>query len=574
LFADLQQSFPVAAALRFKRILSTIPAVGSYGSTPGVSAVRQWARAYTATDPDCWDVDGLDVTLWTDMVHPSQAGCIIFAQHFYRAFCQARGNHTFGDAGPLISSASRAYGSATINMNVVQTNGGTAFVTAGAPANQFQVFPSGQTSGALSIASISTASPAQIQIVLASAPTEPAALDVWYRLPPDTSTIIAAGIYDNVVDGDALTQGRQLALVPSAMTMAAPAAAFVVNSISNTTAGTAITVTGTYSTAPTALDASVDAGANWVAVTSPTISGGTFTLTLPSTFTQSTGSGLAAGAYQVTVRDHNVTTTFGTSPRFTVSGSTYTPASTPGTLIAHFDASAVTTLWQDNAATVPAVHGSVVSLWQDGSGNGNNAVQAGGVGLCPVYQTNIKNGLPGLRFTGSLAQFLSLTGATSLLAYMNTGGAYFAQVVFTPATLPSSGAVAADVIAFEASATAYAVRLCEYRNTGILYHNRTVVGGTNNDTETAGAAAGTLADAIMRWDGTTIYNQVNAITEATLAQTGTNPTTLNTAWLGYYNNGTAYPMDGWIHEILIYEAFGTTQNKTDARTYGTSKWGA
>ena len=34
-----------------------------------------------------------------------------------------------------------------------------------------------------------------------------------------------------------------------------------------------------------------------------------------------------------------------------------------------------------------------------------------------------------------------------------------------------------------------------------------------------------------------------------------------------------FPLDGWVHEIRIYGAFGTAGNKTDAQTYATSKWG-
>ena len=61
-----------------------------------------------------------------------------------------------------------------------------------------------------------------------------------------------------------------------------------------------------------------------------------------------------------------------------------------------------------------------MNTWTDSSGNGNNAVftQVGGVGVAPLYETNVYNGMPVVRFGGnSLLQVSSLTmGAYTIAA--------------------------------------------------------------------------------------------------------------------------------------------------------------
>jgi len=69
---------------------------------------------------------------------------------------------------------------------------------------------------------------------------------------------------------------------------------------------------------------------------------------------------------------------------------------------------------------------------------------------------------------------------------------------------------------------------------------------------------------------------VNAITEVTTAYTGGTQVSFNQALIGIFGQPDTlqFPLDGWVHEIRIYGAFGTAGNKTDAQTYATSKWGS
>ena len=93
-----------------------------------------------------------------------------------------------------------------------------------------------------------------------------------------------------------------------------PGGSLTVNTITPPAPSTTFTVSGTYASyTPTAFDYSTNGGSTWTAVSSPTISGGTYSFSL-------TG-GLVAGTYTVKVRDRTTTTIIGTSASFTVTSS-------------------------------------------------------------------------------------------------------------------------------------------------------------------------------------------------------------------------------------------------------------
>ena len=564
---NIDVAFPQA---NYQSIVATIPGIGVYGNGPSaIIMVRNTAKQYAAATPATAYVDGYNATLWTDLVHPSQAGNILYADQFYREIARQWGLRAQGAKGPVITGATRTFGSKNIVLAVTQTNGGTAWQSAGTPADQFTVYPSGTTASPVALdgtTPINLSNPAQITLQLAATPTEPAAFDVWYRRSPDTASIVTSAIYDNIVDGDGLTIGRQLWDNAAAITATAPSYPITVNTPTPTLPNTTFAVSGTYAIGvPTALDYSYDSGTTWTAATSPTIAGGNFSFNL-------TG-GAPYGAFKLLVRDHTITSAIGTSALFTI---TYAPpslASNPGTLVLKLDASDPTTLWADTARTVLLQAGGALAAWGDSSGQANHFQQTTAA-LRPIYQTNVKNGLSGIRFTGTLAQYLSLVAGGNLLSTMQSSS-YFAHVIYTPASLP---AVAADV--FYAGQTAAssgnnAVRLGQFRAAGTTYHTR--AGNTiANVIVNASAVANTLSKVVDRWDGTTLYEQVNAITEVTAAFAGAAPTNFDGCLIGILGQPSTlqFPLDGWIHEIRIYGAFGTAGNKTDAQTYATSKWGS
>jgi hypothetical protein len=564
--SNVDMAFPAAD---YASIVATIPGIGSYGSGPDfIEMVRATAKQYAATVGLTDYVDGYDATLWSDLVHPSQAGNIPYARHFYRAVAKQWGLSTHGDKGPVITGGSRIYGSKNIVLAVTQTNGGTAWQSVGTPADQFTVYLAGTVASPVALdgaAPINLTNPAQITLQLAATPTEPTAFDVWYRRPPDTSGKVASGIYDNVVDGDGLTQGRQLWDTAAAIPIIAPSYPITVNTPAPATPNTTFTVTGTYSIGtPTALDYSINGGTTWVAAAGATIGGGNYSFSL-------TG-GVPYGAFRVTVRDQGATTNFGTSAAFSVAYTPPTLASNPGTPLLILDASNPANLWADTARTVPLQNGGSVASWSDTSGLGNHFEQATAA-LRPVYHTNVKNGLAGIRFTGTLGQYLSLIGGGNLAVNLMNAN-HFAHIIFTPASLP---AVAAEVFytGFSGGSSTNFIRLGQFRPAGTTYNSRGTLGSIVSAIVNASAAANTLNKLVARFDGTTVYAHVNAIAEVTAAYTGTQAS-FNQALIGMFGqtNTLQFPLDGWVHEIRIYGAFGSAANKTDAQTYATSKWGS
>ena len=226
----------------FFRILSSVPAIGTDWvslipkfSPLFIEQIRGAHLQYLRSDPLALaHVDGLDVPLWSDQTHPSQFGNIIYARHFFRAFMRALGIGLYasGDSGPvLMGTAGRALGGSQVTLPVTQS-GGTRLVCAGGTvgaATQFQVFKSGSTAVAdqfaVSAADLSRSN--LVTLTLASTPRDAQALDIWYRLPPDSDAALLPSnqIYDdNVAESgtDGLTVGRQLAMVPTPVTVPAP----------------------------------------------------------------------------------------------------------------------------------------------------------------------------------------------------------------------------------------------------------------------------------------------------------------------------------------------------------------
>lgn len=572
LFSAITTAFPASGA--YKKIIATIPGVGNYGSGPGViEMVRTTALQYVQGDANATYVDGMDATLAGDLVHPSQAGNIIYARHMYRAFMAAVGLRTTGDRGPIITGASRSYGSLFIDLGVSQVNGGTSLVSVGASGNQFQIFQSGSVVTPLALDATTPfdlSIPTRVRLKLAALPVEPFAHDVWYRLPPDTAAIVAAGIYDNVVDADGLAQGRQLALVTTAIVSAAPSYTITVATPAPTAPATSFTVSGTISGGgtPTSLAYSLDTGTTWTTATTPTIGASTYSFTI--------AAGVSVGTYSMMVRDVANTGTVGSSAVFSVAIAA--PPALPviaGPIFA-LDASVANShFYQDTARTIQAVAGSTVQGVSDLTGTGNHFAKIAAKNA-PTLAVNAKNSLPGLRFTGSLAQLLQSVAGAPLAGSIQTGP-YTIMAIYTPATLP---AVAADVFTAGNSVTGTGAQLAavQFRATGLAYAQRTTPTATNNLTVSSAEAANLLTKQIISFDGATAQtNRVNAIAEVTGTVTGSAMVGWDNAMLGALwdtTSGYQFPLDGWIHELRIWNSAPALADRNALTTYATSKWGS
>lgn len=221
-FSDLAASFP---SLAFCRLLSSVPAFGAttQGSVLALETIRAAALSYQASDPLSAHVDGLDVTLGTDLFHPTQAGGVTFARHFYRSWRRLRLGAT-GNTGPRLVSATRASNSAQIVVTLSQ-GAGTDLVLSGVALNQFEVFASGDTATPLALTSLVKLSPTSLQLTLTSAPANSVALDVRYRDAfLDTSVIVSNSVTDNWAGygDDGVTSPTAVRLLAAPVAVAAP----------------------------------------------------------------------------------------------------------------------------------------------------------------------------------------------------------------------------------------------------------------------------------------------------------------------------------------------------------------
>jgi hypothetical protein len=569
LFASLAEEYP---GVEFFQVLSSIPAIGVYsGTTPiTINQVRLVNKQYVADTADAAYVDGLDIELVADAVHYSQVGAITFANAWFRADAQKMGLATYGNDGPLITSAVRAYGSADIVLAVDQVNGGTAWVTSGSIANQFTVYPSGTTSGALTISSVNTSNPAQLVLTLSAPPTEPAALDTWPRISPDDATIIATTIRDNVT-GDDIATGRQLALLGTPITAAVPVAVLTVATIASDDADTLIEVSGTYSNTILAsgLEYSSDQGANWITATdSVVISAGNYSFDITA--------GLPVGVYELWVRDP-ISFGYGESNVFEMAQAA--PATLPTIASPVFGMTAadgLATLWANTGRTTQAVIGGAVQGVTDVTASGNHFSQATAT-RAPIWQADIKNGLPGLYFDDTLFNVLNLISGATLGTTLKSSTGYTIFLVFTPendavnftvfAAAEQAKSGGYNIIRGAQGLSTNAMRAS--RNSDTVYYQPSIAAAT---------AANQLAKVVTRYDsaGSELAIAVNALSEATVVPgaLGVNPFTAITIGAEGSNSITQFYLRGWVHEIRIWDSVASDLQRDNLLTYATSQWGS
>ena len=211
LFADLTAHNAVRGA-GYDTLMTTIPNITStqWGTPDQQQAIRSAAAAWCAAN-DGIDLEPRDLEL-VDGVHPSQAGAIRLAGHFYRGTRIGLGLGD-GDDGPVITGASRAAGSADVVLAITHTDRASMLVAVGNPATRFNVCNAGSTSALpLDAAAPILLGGATITLRLGAAPADDQALDVYFTYPPDPSDTGQTDMIhdDNLADSDALVFGRQL----------------------------------------------------------------------------------------------------------------------------------------------------------------------------------------------------------------------------------------------------------------------------------------------------------------------------------------------------------------------------
>lgn len=209
-------------------------------------------------------------------------------------------------------------------------------------------------------------------------------------------------------------------------------------------------------------------------------------------------------------------------------------------------------LWLDASQITGLNDGDAVATWNDASGNANNATQ-GTAAARPLYKVNIKNGKPALLFDGVDDGFALTTGLNL--------SAYTVFVVWA-----QSDAVNGSV-SFIKSGDNYNYH---YLNPAYVAHQPG--SGPTMTTYATATAAGAWAMTEAYRSGTTLYIGKNGTFDAGQASSINWATDAIGAPYNF-PSGAAFNMEGYIAEMLIYNAGLSTGDRQLVEAYLTAKYG-
>lgn len=223
-------------------------------------------------------------------------------------------------------------------------------------------------------------------------------------------------------------------------------------------------------------------------------------------------------------------------------------------------------LWLDaaDAATV-SLSGSNVTQWNDKSGNGKNAVQSSAT-LRPTYTANLLNGKGGLTYDGvndclQVASFVTKPFVTAFIVTKTTNA--------NPFFMEQGPNVNTNDGFYIFGANAYAASTRRSPNFNFASAPVNWLGSTDAIISYLSTATPAVTGSIYSiWkNGTTV-----SLTQSTSTTVG-NTNTTDTLNIGARNNGSAIPMNGNLHEIIIYAAELSTTNRQKVEGYLANKWG-
>lgn len=215
------------------------------------------------------------------------------------------------------------------------------------------------------------------------------------------------------------------------------------------------------------------------------------------------------------------------------------------------DGSDATTLFQDVLKTTPVVaDGNPVRAWEDKSGNGNDALKAGGVDN--TYETAQINGLSAVGFVFADNDYLQTAAFSSELAQANT--------IFIVAYTTN----AVDINSVLDGIAAGKRHFLQYRSSGALRIDAGVVFTTATSVNFSAAS---LISVVYDGASSKIYHNGSLIETG---NAGTNGLTGLTVGDNYLGSGT---FGGYIGEILVYPAALSDADFTQVETYMATKWG-
>lgn len=564
---ELGNDIPSLATARW--VMASIPGIGAYsGSVAAINDIRAGAIGYAAANAATTQhVDALDATQDADLVHAAQDGNIAFARQVYRGFAKVHGFLSHGARGPEITGATRAYGTSVFKITCTNPNGGTAWNQVGSALNQFTIYPQGTTTGALTLSAIDLTHFPDIWITTSTAITEPAGYDIHYRRSPDDATIIDTGLYDDATDGDGIALGRQLALRGTLVNCSIPVVALTIAAINDDDAGAALSLSGTYSNGlPASLEYSVDGGSSWASAATPTIGSGNWSFAI--------AAGLPVGTYKLRVRDP-VSGGYAESNTFVIAQ--VAPPSFPSISgnVLLIDASQPSGhLYADTNRTVAVVNNQVLRGVADLSGAANHFSQIAEA-FAPRFLANVKNGLPGIRFDGTLLQFLEIVTGGTLAATLKSATAYTIFAVYTPLDVPAAGASVFAASERAKSGGFNIVRGSQGLSSGAARGSRNA-DAIFYQTSVSGAwVASQVNKQVDRYTGSQLKTKINALSESTVSTGALGANAFDAVLIGAERGSSIvqFHFNGYLHCLGVWTTSASDGERDSLITYGTTQWG-
>jgi len=225
------------------------------------------------------------------------------------------------------------------------------------------------------------------------------------------------------------------------------------------------------------------------------------------------------------------------------------------------DAEDKSTLYQDNALTTPvAADGDVVGGWRDKATGVNKASQAT-ANQKPLYKTAIQNGKAGILFDGandrlSLTTNPALDGAVTAIVVMTVVENGTAVEAFYLQN--SVGNKYALQMRGDCGANSYAVMVYDTAERSVSYMGDPV----------GGAAIIGLSNI----EGSVINLYRNGILGAGVVNTLEWVNFGTVSYIGAWSNGTTFPFNGYIHEMLVYDRVLTDAELKILWGYLGTKW--
>lgn len=241
------------------------------------------------------------------------------------------------------------------------------------------------------------------------------------------------------------------------------------------------------------------------------------------------------------------------------------------TLQLWLDASDTSTLLQSSGGSQASADGDPVGYWADKSGNGYHATQSDGTRK-PALKTGVKNGRNILRFDGS-NDGLTISGSASSFKFLHGSKA----TVFVVAKNNSSSD---GMILCSNNGTAANTGYWFYFGSGTsLWTNATAAPSSivfelsSTITATNYNLLGSISDATSSTIASRVRNYTNgSLLSGTNTANGTASTADSTFDVFIGRGPTAYPMNGDICEVLVFNSNLATTDRQNIEFYLNQKW--